>query len=119
MTEFEAPRPAAKIFAARGVFRFTRTFQSSRLPFSPLPLSVFICVYLRAAVKLLLHLLCFLHFLLYPHRMRSRSPPRKLPTETQLYMSAQRALMRRAHSISRNEKISRSAAPKIKTSSPP
>jgi regulatory protein len=31
--------------------------------------------------------------------MRSRSSPRKLATEQQLYMSALRALMRRAHSI--------------------
>lgn len=31
--------------------------------------------------------------------MRQRSTTRKLVTETQLYMSAQRALMRRAHSI--------------------
>src|SRR5271169_6639039 len=31
--------------------------------------------------------------------MRSGQPTRKLLTETQLYMSAQRALMRRAHSI--------------------
>lgn len=31
--------------------------------------------------------------------MRSRSSPRKLPTEQQLYTSALRALMRRAHSI--------------------
>src|SRR5271156_2797829 len=32
-------------------------------------------------------------------RMRSRAPARKLSTNTQLYMSAQRALMRRAFSI--------------------
>ena len=31
--------------------------------------------------------------------MRQRSPAHKLVTETQLYLSAQRALMRRAHSI--------------------
>jgi regulatory protein len=36
--------------------------------------------------------------------MRRHSPPRKLVTETQLYMSAQRALMRRAHSISEMKK---------------
>jgi regulatory protein len=36
--------------------------------------------------------------------MRRYSPPRKLVTETQLYMSAQRALMRRAHSISEMKK---------------
>ena len=36
--------------------------------------------------------------------MRSRPPTRKLLTETQLYMSAQRALMRRAHSISEMKK---------------
>ena len=36
--------------------------------------------------------------------MRSRQPTRKLLTETQLYMSAQRALMRRAHSISEMKK---------------
>ena len=36
--------------------------------------------------------------------MRRYSPPRKLATETQLYMSAQRALMRRAHSISEMKK---------------
>jgi len=36
--------------------------------------------------------------------MRRYSPPRKLITETQLYMSAQRALMRRAHSISEMKK---------------
>ena len=31
--------------------------------------------------------------------MRSRSKPRQLPTEQELYASALRALMRRAHSI--------------------
>jgi regulatory protein len=36
--------------------------------------------------------------------MRQRSPTRKLASETQLYMSAQRALMRRAHSISEMKK---------------
>jgi regulatory protein len=36
--------------------------------------------------------------------MRRYSPPRKLVTETQLYMSAQRALVRRAHSISEMKK---------------
>jgi regulatory protein len=36
--------------------------------------------------------------------MRRYSPPRKLVTETQLYLSAQRALMRRAHSISEMKK---------------
>jgi regulatory protein len=36
--------------------------------------------------------------------MRRYSPPRKLVTETQLYMSAQRALMRRAYSISEMKK---------------
>jgi regulatory protein len=36
--------------------------------------------------------------------MRSRTPARKLLTETQLYMSAQRALMRRAHSVSEMKK---------------
>jgi regulatory protein len=36
--------------------------------------------------------------------MRRYSPPRKLVTETQLYISAQRALMRRAHSISEMKK---------------
>jgi len=53
-------------------------------------------------VDLLLRLLYFLYLpdlLNYPHPMRQRSPARKLVTETQLYMSAQRALMRRAHSI--------------------
>jgi regulatory protein len=35
----------------------------------------------------------------YPRLMRSRAPARKLSTNTQLYMSAQRALMRRAFSI--------------------
>src|SRR5271155_6187715 len=57
-----------------------------------------------------LHLLCFfhhlyfLHLLHYAQLMRSRTPTRKLLTETQLYMSAQRALMRRAHSISEMKK---------------
>jgi regulatory protein len=36
--------------------------------------------------------------------MRPHSPTRKLLTETQLYMSAQRALMRRPHSISEMKK---------------
>jgi regulatory protein len=36
--------------------------------------------------------------------MRSRPPTRKLSTNTQLYMSAQRALMRRAFSISEMKK---------------
>jgi regulatory protein len=40
----------------------------------------------------------------YPRYMRRYSPPRKLVTEAQLYMSAQRALMRRAHSISEMKK---------------
>ncbi|MFZ3329927.1 MAG: regulatory protein RecX, partial [Candidatus Acidiferrales bacterium] len=49
-----------------------------------------------------LYLLNLLH---YPHPMRQQhSPRRKLVTETQLYMSAQRALMRRAHSISEMKK---------------
>ena len=36
---------------------------------------------------------------LYPSPMRSRSSPRKLSSEQELYTSALRALMRRAHSI--------------------
>ena len=36
--------------------------------------------------------------------MRSRAPTRKLLTETQLYLSAQRTLMRRPHSISEMKK---------------
>jgi regulatory protein len=55
---------------------------------------VFIC----GEVDFLSSLLSFLHLLNYPHTMRQQ-PRRKLSTETQLYMSAQRALMRRAHSI--------------------
>jgi regulatory protein len=47
-----------------------------------------------------LHNLYLRCHLLYPQRMRSRTPSRKLLTETQLYLSAQRALMRRAHSVS-------------------
>jgi regulatory protein len=43
-----------------------------------------------------LYLPCLLN---YPSAMRSRSSPRKLATEQQLYASAIRALMRRAHSI--------------------
>src|SRR5271155_6111699 len=50
------------------------------------------------------HRLYFLHLLHYAQLMRSRTPTRKLLTETQLYMSAQRALMRRAHSISEMKK---------------
>ncbi|MGB9310183.1 MAG: regulatory protein RecX, partial [Candidatus Acidiferrales bacterium] len=46
-----------------------------------------------------------LNLLHYPHPMRQQpSPRRKLVTETQLYMYAQRALMRRAHSISEMKK---------------
>jgi regulatory protein len=60
-------------------------------------LAAFIC----GAFELLLDLL---RLLLYPQSMRSRQPTRKLLTETQLYMSAQRALMRRAHSISEMKK---------------
>jgi regulatory protein len=47
----------------------------------------------------LLYFLYLLHILNYPHPMRQHGTARKLSTETQLYMSAQRALMRRAHSI--------------------
>jgi regulatory protein len=56
---------------------------------------VFIC----GEVDFLSSLLSFLHLLNYPHPMRQQTARRKLSTETQLYMSAQRALMRRAHSI--------------------
>lgn len=56
---------------------------------------MFIC----GEVNSLLNLLPFLHLLNYPHPMRQQPARRKLATETQLYMSAQRALMRRAHSI--------------------
>jgi regulatory protein len=61
---------------------------------------VFICVH-QWCFELLLDLL---HLLLYPQFMRSRQPTRKLLTETQLYMSAQRALMRRAYSVSEMKK---------------
>jgi len=50
------------------------------------------------------HLLYFLYLLHYPQLMRSSPPTRKLLTETQLYMSAQRALMRRPHSVSEMKK---------------
>jgi regulatory protein len=46
-----------------------------------------------------LYFLYLLRRLNYPSAMRSRSSPRKLATEQQLYGSALRALMRRAHSI--------------------
>ena len=51
-----------------------------------------------------IQLLYFLGLLLYAQRMRSPQPSRKLLTETQLYLSAQRALMRRPHSVSEMKK---------------
>jgi SOS response regulatory protein OraA/RecX len=61
-----------------------------------------ICVHQRSSVVRLtlpLYFLYLLHLLNYPRSMRQQPTRRKLSTETQLYMSAQRALMRRAHSI--------------------
>jgi regulatory protein len=64
-------------------------------------------VFIRGEVEVLLNLLCFLYLLRllnYPPPMRQHRPTRKLVTPTQLYMSAQRALMRRPHSISEMKK---------------
>jgi regulatory protein len=63
---------------------------------------VLMCVHQRSSVVRLtlpLYFLYLLHLLNYPRSMRQQPTRRKLSTETQLYMSAQRALMRRAHSI--------------------
>lgn len=51
-----------------------------------------------------LALLYVITILNYPRIMRRYSAPRKLITESQLYLSAQRALMRRAYSISEMKK---------------